>query len=83
MNEQEQKQINKIIDDIKDLRSKLLNEATRKIENPVIAKGEDGKKRDVSERERRQKVRQMKNRLRELIDTYRIIREAEEIEKIR
>jgi len=77
MNEQQQK--DKIRADIKDLKGKLLNEATKEIKNPVIAKGEDGENRDVSERERRQKVKQMKNRLKELIELFNIIKEAEAI----
>ena len=65
--------------DIKDLKEKLLYLATIEIKNPEIVTGEDGKKRNISEAERRQKVRQMKNRLKELIGIFNIIEEAETI----
>ena len=65
MNEQEQK--NKIKADIKDLASKLLHESTKEIKHPN------------TEKERRTKVRQMKNRLKELVEIYKLIFVANKI----
>ncbi len=62
--------------DINDLMEKLSYVATKEIKNPEIAKKEDGTKWNVSEKERRREVREMRNRLKELIETYNTIKEA-------
>ena len=78
MNEQEQK--DKIVKDIQDLKGELLNEATKEIKNSrIYEEAGTGKKWNSSERERQQKVKKMKSRLKELIGTFNIIEEAEKI----
>ena len=78
MKEQDDQKI-KIRKDIKNLKEKLLYEVTKKIKTSEIATEENGNKWNVSERERRQKVKKMKNRLKELIEIFKIIEEAETI----
>ena len=65
INDQEKKQILRA--DIKNLKEKLLHEATKKIA------GQNEMETSLNEKARRLKVRQMKNRLKELVEIYKII----------
>jgi len=73
---------NYLAKDIKNLKEKLLYEATKKIKVDDDLGLKNMQKKEIeenSENDKRTKVKQMKNRLKELVGTFNIIEEAEKI----
>ena len=71
---------NILVNDIRDLRGKLLHEATKPIKDPEISVGEDKQTTNVSELKRKNKVRTLRGLLKDKITTWNMIKEAEKIE---